>query len=188
MQDGSASGGLATRRARPSTASRGAQPEALPLEDGELAASPPRGRAAGSAATSGAMGKTRSREAREERERRRRASLPAIADQLAEATLALPRQGPTTVNTYTAFAHRGPGPVGRHEDILINILRGELHAAMQLMDHREAWWMQGMRNAESAVGSERTRQHSEQRGRGRAAHARGDDEPHQCSGKHARDG
>ena len=80
--------------------------------------------------------------------------MPAIADRLAEATLALPRQGPTTVNTYTAFARGGPGPAEQHEDILIKILRGELHAAMQLMDRREAWWMQGMRNAESAVGSE----------------------------------
>ena len=151
LQDGSAAGGgsLAVRRANSGAVARGVQPHTIPMEDDTTAASTPTGRAAGSASSTGAMGRTRSRE---ERERRRRASMPAIADRLAEATLALPRQGPTTVNTYAAYSRGGPGPAGQHENILIDILRGELHAAMQLMDHREAWWMQGMRNAESAVG------------------------------------
>ncbi len=49
-----------------------------------------------------------------------------------------------------------PGPSDQHE-ILVNISRSELHAAMTLMEHRERWWMEGMSNAESAVGMEMDR-------------------------------
>ena len=38
------------------------------------------------------------------------------------------------------LAGRRPGPSDQHE-ILANILHRWLHAAMNLMEHRERWWM-----------------------------------------------
>lgn len=151
LQDGSAlvGEGQAPCPADAEAAARGAQPHAIPIEDDTMAASTPQRRGAGSARSTGAMGRTRSRE---EREGRRRA-LPAIADRVAEAAVAVPPQGPRTIQLREAFARLGPGPA-EHHTILIDVLRGELHAAMQLVEHREAWWRQGMRNAEVAVGSE----------------------------------
>ncbi len=45
----------------------------------------------------------------------------------------------------------------RKHDVHIDVLRSELNATLQLMDHRERWWMTGLRNAESAVGLEMER-------------------------------
>ena len=50
-------------------------------------------------------------------------------------------------------AHGGPEPNNR-QAVLNDVLRSELHAALRLMEHRERWWTEGMRNTESAVGME----------------------------------
>ena len=42
----------------------------------------------------------------------------------------------------------------------IDILRGELNAAMQMMEYRERWWTTGLHNAEAAVGLEMSRAHA----------------------------
>ena len=42
----------------------------------------------------------------------------------------------------------------------IDILRGELNAAMQMMEYRERWWTTGLHNAEAAVGLEMSRVHA----------------------------
>ena len=127
----------------------GAQHLPLPIEGDSADMSTPQRTGTGASRSVGAMGRTRSRE---ERELRRRA-LPAVADKVAAKAVAVPNQGPRR-RTLRGYSARGePGPEEHHE-IMINALRGELHAAMQLMEHREAWWMQGMRNAEVAVGTE----------------------------------
>ena len=62
LQDGSAAGGggQAFSPADAGAAARGVQPYTIPIEDDTTAASTPRGRAAGSASSTGAMGRTRS--------------------------------------------------------------------------------------------------------------------------------
>ncbi len=53
-----------------------------------------------------------------------------------------------------ANAARGRPETNNQHEILVSILHGELHAAMCLMEHRERWWTEGMRNVEYAVGKE----------------------------------
>jgi len=48
-------------------------------------------------------------------------------------------------------ADRRPEP-GDGRDYLVSILRSELQAALALMEHRERWWTDGLRNAEANVG------------------------------------
>ncbi len=49
---------------------------------------------------------------------------------------------------------RGKPETNNQHDIIVGILHSEFDAAMCLMEHRESWWMEGMHNAESAVGME----------------------------------
>ncbi len=56
--------------------------------------------------------------------------------------------------TLAEHAARQRSEAHDQDEVLINILRTELHVAMGLMEHRERWWMESMRNAESVVGME----------------------------------
>ncbi len=51
-------------------------------------------------------------------------------------------------------AARRRSEANNQREILVDILRSELHAATSLMEHRERWWTEGIHNAESAVGVE----------------------------------
>ncbi len=48
----------------------------------------------------------------------------------------------------------------RRYEIHIDVLQSQLSAAMQLMEHRERWWMTGLHNTESAFGREMDRVHA----------------------------
>ena len=70
----------------------------------------------------------------------------------------------------TMVARGRPGPerrvavqhreTNRRYEVHIDILRGELNAAMQMMEYRERWWTTGLHNAEAAVGLEMSRVHA----------------------------
>ncbi len=45
----------------------------------------------------------------------------------------------------------GDPKTNNQHEILVNILRSELHIATSLMEHRERWWAERIRNTESAV-------------------------------------
>ena len=89
--------------------------------------------------------------------------------------LAVPRgavaPAPQVPEVHSALVARGrPEPdravivqqreTNRRHEVHIDIMRSELNAAMQLMEHRERWWTTGLHNAEAAVGLELGRVHA----------------------------
>ncbi len=77
---------------------------------------------------------------------------------------------PRTPEQNVLFARGRPEPdrivaarqhdANRRYEVHIDVLRSELNAAMQHMEHRERWWMTGLCNAEAAVGMDMDRLHA----------------------------
>ncbi len=56
--------------------------------------------------------------------------------------------------TLVEHAARQGSQANNQHETLVDVLCSEFHAAMSLMGHRERWWTDGMRSAESAIGME----------------------------------
>lgn len=156
MGEGPKRGSRAVRPANPGAhrqrgSAAGSSSQPLLVTD-RVVTSPSPARTPNHGVTVNASARTRSRERPQGGQHDRRALPLADGSPTEVSQQALSTRGSFGV-TRRLEARGGPGP-SVQQDVLIDVLRGELQAAMQLMEHREAWWQNGLRNAELAVGLE----------------------------------